>query len=147
MEALYKLNDHLTLRLEGSGTKELFDKIDEVERNYKPIFGVQCCGICKGSYKFVVRLAEDSESPGQHHKYYELHCQNPDCQARFNYGVLKVGDTLFPKLKDKVKDPKTGKVKKDDKGNVMRKVRPNNGWSTEWKKFAVKDEPTHEDDE
>lgn len=125
MEVMYKLNDKLTFLVEGATQKEIFNKVAEIVKDYVPIFGLSRCGCCKSTNIVpVVRQAKDSKKKDKFHSYYEYHCKSNTCQARFSIGQLLEGGGLFPKLK-----------------NDNKEWLPDNGWSTDWKKFVEDKEP------
>jgi len=93
MKALFKVSPALTVELEASTQKELFEQL----ATWQEIFGIDKCGKCgKLNLKFVVRNAKKGDKSYQ---YPELHCK--DCYARLAFGTHD-GDkgTLFPKRKD-----------------------------------------------
>ncbi len=88
MKVNFRLNNLLTVELDGENQRDLFEKLAAVQE----VFGNDTCGKCKSTdLKFVVR-----ENDGN--KYYELHCKK--CTARFSFGAHKQTLTLFPKRKD-----------------------------------------------
>jgi len=90
MKATLQVNNRLSVEIDASGQKDLFEELASLQE----IFGVTKCGKCGGEdLKFVVR-----ENDGN--KFYELHCQKSGCFARLAFGSHKKGDTLFPKRKD-----------------------------------------------
>lgn len=98
MKLNYRVNDRLSVELEGAGQKEVFKELATLQE----IFGESKCGLCnKDSIRFVVRNVDDND-------YYELRC---DCGGILSFGQHKKGGTLFPK-------------RKDDEGNYM----PSRGW-------------------
>ncbi len=123
MEALYKLNDKLTLKVDGTTQKELFEKVAEVEK-WSEVFGIEKCGVCGcKNIKLQTREAADKKKQTKMYTFYELVCQGytkdkERCYAKLQFGQHSEGGTLFPK-------------RKDDDGNYL----PNGGW----KRF-VKDE-------
>lgn len=132
MKVLYKLNDKMTIDLEGSTQKELFAKIAQVQKEFEPIFCVEKCGCCSSpNITYVTREATTAKKKTV--TYYELHCTNLKCKARFSYGQSQDGNTLFPKNKD------DNKMVKGENGQEYRAFLPNGGWSTEWKNFVEKD--------
>lgn len=93
-------NGNTTIEVDGNSTKELFEKIAELQE----IFTGEACGLCNGNTRYGVRVVDDN-------KYYEMVCTK--CGAHLEFGQLKKGDKLFPKRylkqgKMSVKDPKTG---------------------------------------
>jgi hypothetical protein len=96
MEALIKMNNKLTLKVEGSDQLELFQNLAQ----HGEVFGIQKCGCCgSDDFRYVVRQVEDTKKKGKFYKYYELHCQKQGCRARFSFGQLNEGGALFPKRK------------------------------------------------
>jgi translation initiation factor 2 beta subunit (eIF-2beta)/eIF-5 len=99
MKISYKINDKLTVELDGSGQKEIFKELSLVQE----IFSEGNCGLCDSTnLRFVVRNVDGND-------YYELRCS--DCGAILSFGQHKKGGTLFPR-------------RKDDNGNYL----PNKGW-------------------
>lgn len=87
MKAIVKLSEKLTIELDGSTQKDIFEKLAGVQQ----VFGEPKCGKCGGTdLRFQVREVDGN-------KYYEMVCMNPKCYAKLGYGQNKVGDTLFPK--------------------------------------------------
>ncbi len=107
-ECQYRVNKDLMLKLEADSQKELFDRMAEAAE----VFGNwEVCGRCKDSIhkpRPVVRLNKAKE------KFYELHCQNPKCRARFAYGQNKQTPTLFPQRKFPKSHQEAGAFKPDE---------------------------------
>ena len=103
MKLEFKVNDQITLFVEGANQASLFEELAEMSA----IFCAQReCGCCKSPYTFSVKRP-------QGYVYYELKCTNADCGAVFQFGQLKdVEGGLFPKYKGK-------------DGNWL----PNHGWA------------------
>jgi hypothetical protein len=126
MKCQYKVNPFTVLELEAPNSKEMFAAMAQVAE----IFGSQftMCGKCKDA-KFVprpvVRLNKAKES------FYELHCTNPDCRARYAYGQGKDMKSIFPQRKFSKNHPQKGQYK------------PDNGWVV-YKNAA--EEEHHEDE-
>lgn len=88
MKAVLRVNENLTLELDASSQKELFEDL----ANLQEVFGEDRCGKCDSTdLRFVVR-----ENDGN--KFYEVQCRR--CYARLAFGSHKKGETLFPKRKD-----------------------------------------------
>lgn len=88
MKAVLKVNECLTLELDSSNQKELFENL----ANLQEVFGEDRCGKCDSTdLRFIVR-----ENDGN--KFYEVQCRK--CYARLAFGSHKKGETLFPKRKD-----------------------------------------------
>ncbi len=106
MKCQYKAGPTLIIELDAPNIKELFEKMAEASE----IFGYfDCCGNCKDTAfrpRPVVRLNKKKQ------KFYELHCTNPKCKARFAFGQNQDTPTLFPQRKV----PKSEEFK------------PNDGW-------------------
>lgn len=129
MKMIYKLTDKMSIDVEGSTQKEIFLKLAELQKMYEPIFGIEKCGCCGSpDFNYIVREAETAKK--KMCNYYELHCTNNKCKARFSYGQSTDNETLFPKDKD------DNKMVKNEFGKEVRAFLPNGGWSTEWKNFA-----------
>lgn len=108
MKLNYKINDKLSVEIEGAGQKEIFKELAVLQE----VFGENTCGMCSStSIKFMSRNVDDND-------YYELRCS--DCGAILAFGQHKKGNTLFPK-------------RKDDQGNYL----PNKGWH-KWQKPSDK---------
>lgn len=104
----YRVNKDMMLHLEADNQKEMFDRISEVIEVFGN-WGV--CGKCKDPDRKprpVVRLNAKKQ------KFYELHCQNPDCRARFVFGQNQSTPTLFPQRKFPKSDQRAGEWKPDD---------------------------------
>jgi hypothetical protein len=98
MKLHYKINDKLSVEIEGSGQKEIFKELAVLQE----VFGENKCGLCgNNTIRFMSRNVDDND-------YYELRC---DCGGILAFGQHKKGGTLFPK-------------RKDDQGNYL----PNKGW-------------------
>jgi hypothetical protein len=81
----------LSATFEGANQKELFKQL----AGFQEVFDQSKCGKCGcDDIKFVVRTVSDND-------YYELRCTSGPCRAKLEFGVNKVGDTLFPKRKSK----------------------------------------------
>lgn len=93
MKCQYRVNADLMLELEAANQKELFERMAEAAEVFG---GWACCGKCK-KMEFkprpVVRLNAKKQ------KFFELHCTNPACRARFAYGQSQSSPTLFPQRK------------------------------------------------
>lgn len=109
LEAQYKTaNGRITVKITGSNVKELFGAIAD----FSEIFEAEtACGVCRGAgIRFAHRVV--TIKGGKRADYYELHCTNIRCRARFSFGQLSDGSGgLFPHRK------------KD--GSYL----PNGGWS------------------
>lgn len=108
LECQYRVNKDMMLKLEGGNQKELFEAMASAAE----IFGAhwECCGRCKNaSFKPrpVVRLNTKKQ------KFFELHCTNPACRARFAFGQNQDSQTLFPQRKFAKSHPQTGQYKPD----------------------------------
>lgn len=93
MKATYKVNDKLTLELEWSNQKDLFEKLASIDE----IFGYSTCPLVdKGGFsknlKFVVREIDGN-------KYYEIQCKDPP-YAKLSFGQHRQSKTLFPKKQE-----------------------------------------------
>ena len=117
-------NGNTTIEVDGSNTKELFEKLAELQE----VFTGEPCGMCNGPTRYGVRVVDDN-------KYYEMVCTK--CGAHLKYGQMKKGDKLFAKRflkqgKAYVKDAATGK--KVQKGK----------WG--WEKYDPNKKTNNEDD-
>lgn len=109
MKAHYRVNQNLTIEIEGGNQKELF----KARAQAAEVFGEQWerCGACKSEHRPVPVVRENKGFT-----FYEMHCTNPQCRARFAFGQNKDMKTLFPQRKFPGKHPEAGKYK------------PNGGW-------------------
>lgn len=101
------------ITVEGDKMADVFKELAALQE----VFSVDECGKCGSTdLRYVVR--EDSEE----NEYFELHCQDRNCRARFAFGQMKTPKgRLFPKRKDK-------------EGKWL----PDNGW-TKWDKEKQKE--------
>lgn len=115
MKCQYRVNPDLMLELEAADQKQLFERMAEAAE----IFGNwRACGKCKSpdhKPRPVVRLNQKKQ------KFYELHCTNPRCKARFVYGQSQNGPTLFPQRKFPKSHPQAEQYKPDDGWVVWKK--------------------------
>jgi DNA-directed RNA polymerase subunit RPC12/RpoP len=89
MKFVFKISEKLTVELEATEQRPLFEQLADIQE----VFGIDRCGKCKSEHiKFVVRTDQDDN------KYYELRCN--DCRARLAFGCTKKLNALFPKRKD-----------------------------------------------
>lgn len=97
-------NGRLALKVEANSHKDLFRAVATVQE----VFEAEThCGCCSSDLvRFQVRTVDTFE-------FYELACGA--CDARFEFGQHKNGQTLFPK-------------RRDEDGNPL----PNRGWKV-WK--------------
>lgn len=81
------------ITVSGDKMVEVFKELADLQE----IFSNDQCGKCKNKeLKFIVRSDKDEN------EYYELHCGNSKCRARFAFGQMKGKEgKLFPKRKDK----------------------------------------------
>lgn len=108
MKAQYRVNPDMMLELEGGNQKELFQAMAQAAE----IFGTHwlMCGCCKDRNfkpRPVVRVNKEKQS------FYELHCTNPQCGARFSFGQNKDMKSLFPQRNYTKSHPKKGQPKPD----------------------------------
>jgi len=88
MQATVRLSNTLTITIEGSSQKELFENLASLQE----VFSQHTCGKCnKQNVVFQVREVDSN-------KFYEMRCRS--CGAVLSFGAHKKGDTLFPKRKD-----------------------------------------------
>lgn len=101
MKAEIQVSPHLVISVEAEEQKKLFKEIAVAQE----VFGENRCNKCQSTdLRFVVRTVDGND-------FYELHCRNKECKARFSFGSHRQNETLFPK-------------KKDQDGNWI----ANNGW-------------------
>lgn len=113
MKATVKVNDKLTVDVEGETAKVLFKGIAEAQATFEDTK----CGACGSQeFRYVVRQVEDNE-------FYEVHCLNTKCRAKLMYGHKKDGKSMYPKRYEV--DAK-GKAKVENGKTVYL---PNNGWT------------------
>jgi hypothetical protein len=98
-----KLAPNTIIEATGETLQEVFSQVAALTE----IFSITSCGLCNAKpVRHVVR-----ENDG--FKFFEIHCANPACQARFALGQPKnVKGGLFPRRRDETK-----------------KLLPNNGWT------------------
>jgi len=107
VKAHYKPNAKLMFELEGGTAKEVFELISSVQE----VFGAEdTCGCCN-SPNIAFRVRETAKG-AKVFKFFELHCLQPGCRARFAFGQSTDMVSLFPK-------------RKDESGQYL----PNRGWS------------------
>jgi len=84
-------NGRLTVEVEGDTQKSIFGELAK----FQEVFEHPTCLKCNcEDVRFVVRNVDDND-------FYEIHCQNSKCRARFAFGQHKSKDgTLFPRRKD-----------------------------------------------
>jgi len=88
MKVHYQVNPKMNVELEATKIVDVFEKL----HNFQEVFGETKCGKCQSeNLKYVVRTVDGN-------KYYELQCIT--CQAKLQFGVHKVGGSIFPKRKD-----------------------------------------------
>lgn len=87
MEAHYKTRDgRLIIKVEADKQKDLFREIAVAQEIFD---AEERCGLCSSTrIHFRVRTVEANE-------FFELACLQ--CDARFEYGQHRTGNTLFPK--------------------------------------------------
>ena len=111
MKIYYRPKESVTLELEASNVKDMFEKLAQVEE----IFQQNKCQKCNGQH-ITMQVREVDEN-----KFYEMRCL--DCHAVLAFGAHKKGNTLFPKRFT------------EDEGE--RAYLDNKGW-TRWDKDAQK---------
>ena len=122
MEALLKVGNNLTIKIEGKQHTDVFKGLSDAQE----VFDIGECGACKSKHgiRFVVR-----ENDGN--KYYEMHCNNSMCRARLPFGVSKENPgALYPK-KRFASLGKTEKKKRADEEAYAKEhggFLPNMGW-------------------
>jgi hypothetical protein len=90
MQVEVKINSRTIVTADGATVAEIFEQVAALQE----IFGVERCGKCGGDkLRFVCREA-------QGFKFYEVHCLNQECKARFAFGQSKQHPgQLFPRPK------------------------------------------------
>lgn len=114
----YRVNPDLMLDLEGNDQKQFFEAMASAVEVFSHM---DACGLC-GTEKPrpVVRPNKKKQ------KFFEFHCTNPKCKARFALGQTQNTPTLFPQRDFPKSHPQAGQRK------------PNGGW--------VKCDPKHDED-
>lgn len=88
MQLAIKINDRVTVTLDGDSQRDLFEELSGVQE----VFGHNECGKCKKTeLRYQVRENEGN-------KFYELVCKS--CGAKLGFGCNKKGGGLFPHRKD-----------------------------------------------
>lgn len=91
LEATYRTGDgRLNFKVTGANEKEVFAQLGHLQEVFE---AERSCGCCNAPHRFVVRVVGKFT-------YYELHCTNSQCRARFAFGQSKDTTSLFPKRKD-----------------------------------------------
>ena len=104
MRAHYRTKTgQITIEVEGEKVRDIFAKIANVQE----IFEAEShCGLCGSTnIRFQHRTVEK-------YKYYEMACNEPKCNSRFQFGQSREGGELFPK-------------RRGESGSDL----PNRGWS------------------
>ncbi len=115
MQVQLKVNARTIVHADGDTMADVFEQLAGMQE----VFGYcERCGLCNSErLRYVVR-----ENDG--YKFFEVHCQNVDCRARFAFGQSKQHPgALFPQRKDK-------------EGNA----KPNQGW-TRWEPEQCEPQP------
>ena len=113
MKATVKVNDKLSLDVEGDTAKTLFKGVAECMATFEDTK----CGACgSDDFSYVVRQVDDNE-------FYEVHCKNTKCRAKLMYGHKKDGKSMYPK---RYEVDNKGKAKVENGKTVYL---PNNGWT------------------
>lgn len=117
----YRVNPDIELEIEGANDKELFEAMAHATE----VFGShwQRCQACKSNFKPIPVVREVDGN-----RFYELHCTNPACRARFAFGQSKDMKTLYPQRKYPKSHPRAGEYK------------DNNGWDI-WEKKEEESPP------
>jgi hypothetical protein len=86
------VNARTIVEVEGETVKDVFDELAGAEE----VFAIDQCGLCgTAGVRHVVRHVDK-------YSYYEAHCTNAECRARFAFGQSRdVPGGLFPQRKDK----------------------------------------------
>jgi hypothetical protein len=81
----YKVNEKSTFKIDLEDVKEAFQFVAYCDT----IFGVDCCGNCKGpNLRLLYRTAQE-------YQFYSVQCK--DCHYELKFGQTKVGQMLYPK--------------------------------------------------
>ena len=111
MEALYKINGSITVKVEAENTTGLVEKLTEIRES----IGYEPCGKCDSSNTFPNSRRVNKDT------YYDIRCA--DCNSALNLGVNKEEKSLYKK-----------RLKTDDKGISVKDKNdkviylPNKGW-------------------
>ena len=110
LTATLQVSPKLSITVQAESQVGLFQ---ELHKNQE-VFGESAkCQKCGGDdIAFVVRNVEVKKGEAAYH---EISCRNPQCRAKFTYGLNSDGGSLFPK-----------RFKQDDKGN---NVKDEKGWN------------------
>ena len=98
IEAQYKTgNGRLMFRVTGESSKQVFEHLADLSEVFE---AETACGCCNSQR---IRFAHRVVAKGpKKFDYYELHCLEQQCRARFAFGQLSDGSGgLFPKRRDK----------------------------------------------
>ena len=110
MEALYKISNNVTVKVEAENTIGLVEELTRVRESIGP----EACGKCKGTNTYPnARVVGDNT-------YYELRCS---CGAVLQLGVNKADKNLYKK---RLKTDSKGKAIKDESDKAV--YLPNKGW-------------------
>lgn len=89
------------VEVEGKDDKDVFKQLAHLSELYS-VTTCECCG--NDNLKFVVRTVEVEDEKTKKKRpadYYELHCTDSKCRARFSYGQsMERPGELFPKRKE-----------------------------------------------
>ena len=91
MKAIYRTaSGRLSFEIVGETQKSVFKDLAAIQDCFE---AETMCGVCGSpNIRMAVRIVEKYE-------YYELHCRNGECLARFMFGQTREGGALFPKRK------------------------------------------------
>lgn len=89
MKVNFKVNDKMTIEVEGKTQVEVFEKIAEAQEVFDNLY---CPATKSNNIQFVVREDKDEN------KYYEL--KDKTSGYKLAFGQHKKGGTLFPRRKD-----------------------------------------------
>lgn len=112
------LNRNISVEVQGSTDKELFENLAKAQKH--EFFQDTVCGKCGSEdIRFTVRTVKDEA--GEENNFHELTCKK--CWAKLSFGHAKVGGGMYAK---RLETGAKGKAVKgeDDKAIPL----PNKGW-------------------
>ena len=118
MEALYKISNDITIKLEAANVQGLIEQLTVVRK----AIGPEKCGKCGSKSedgKFIYSTFPSHRKQG--FDFYEIVCANPKCRATLQLGTHQDdAKTLFKKK------TKPENERKEGEDNRL----PNRGWAT-----------------